>query len=115
LAAGDIAQVTLFWRSDESLTERYKVFVHLVNDQGQLVAQHDSEPGGGLVLTTTWQPGETVIDNHGLLVPIGAASGRYTALVGLYPLGDPANRLEVETATGPADAYPLGTILVGDG
>lgn len=112
MAAGDIAQVTLFWRSDEPLAERYKVFVHLFDERGQLVAQHDSEPGGGLALTTTWQPGETVVDNHGLLVPMDAASGRYTALVGLYPLGDPANRLIVETATGPADAFPLGAIVV---
>ena len=113
LAAGDIAQITLFWRSDEPLTERYKVFVHLLNEQGQLVAQHDSEPGGGLRLTTTWRPGETVTDNHGLLVPIEAASGPHTVVVGLYPLGDPDNRLTVETGTGPADAYPLGTIMVG--
>ncbi|MGD8855668.1 MAG: glycosyltransferase family 39 protein [Chloroflexota bacterium] len=112
LAAGDIAQVTLFWRSDKPLTERYKVFVHLLDEQGRLVAQHDGEPGGGLVLTTTWQPGETVADNHGLLVPIDVAGGRFTVQVGLYPLGDPGNRLLVETATGRADAYPLGTILV---
>jgi hypothetical protein len=88
------------------------VFVHLLDEQGRLVAQHDGEPGGGLVLTTTWQPGETVADNHGLLVPIDVAGGRFTVQVGLYPLGDPGNRLLVETATGRADAYPLGTILV---
>jgi hypothetical protein len=115
LAAGDIAQITLFWQTDETLTERYKVFIHLVDEQGRLVAQSDSEPGGGLVLTTIWQPSQTVKDNHGLLIPLDTPDGRYTILLGLYPLGDPANRLSVETADGPVDAYPLGTIDVGQG
>jgi hypothetical protein len=114
MAAGDIAQVTLYWRTDEKLTERYKVFIHLVDEQGQLVAQHDSEPGGGLILTTSWQPGQTVVDNHGLLVPIDTPAGHYAVLAGLYPLGDPANRLQAQTTTGTADVYQLGTVTVGE-
>ena len=114
-AAGDIVELTLFWRSDEQLSERYKVFLHLVDDQGQIIAQRDSEPGGGLALTTTWQPGETIIDNHGLLIPLAASDGQYTLLLGLYELGDPSTRLTVDTAGEQVDAFSLGTITVGDG
>jgi uncharacterized membrane protein len=114
-AAGDIVQLTLFWRADEQLDTRYKVFLHLVDDQGQIIAQRDSEPGGSLALTTTWQPGETIVDNHGLLVPLSVPDGQYTLLMGLYELGSPSDRLAVDTAGGAVDAFSLGTITVGDG
>ena len=58
-------------------------------------------------------PGETVIDNHGLLLPPGTPPGRYTLLVGLYDLADPAARLEYVTPAGErGDALPLATITV---
>ncbi|MBK9051019.1 MAG: hypothetical protein IPL78_08915 [Chloroflexi bacterium] len=72
LAPGDIVQITLFWQTDTPLETRYKVFLHLVDANGQLVNQRDSEPGGGLALTTTWTSGETVLDNHGVLIPANA-------------------------------------------
>ncbi|UCG23003.1 MAG: glycosyltransferase family 39 protein [Chloroflexota bacterium] len=115
LPAGDIVQVALSWQSDRPLSERYKVFLHLVDSQGRIVAQRDSEPGGGLALTTTWQPGKTIVDNHGLLVPPGTPSEEYTLLLGLYELADPAARLMVETSEGSTDAVPLGTIIVNEG
>ncbi|RMG91820.1 MAG: hypothetical protein D6706_17805, partial [Chloroflexi bacterium] len=55
---GDVVPVTLFWQTAEPLTQRYKIFLHLIDRNGRLVAQRDSEPGGGLALTTTWSPGE---------------------------------------------------------
>lgn len=108
-APGDIIEVTLFWEAAQPLAERYKVFLHLVEDAGVPVAQRDSEPGGGLALTTTWQPGETVIDNHGVLVPPGTAPGEYRLLLGLYPFADPARRLPL---AGGEDSYLLATITV---
>ncbi len=92
--AGDALAVTLFWRTDEPLDRRYKVFVHLyANPDAPPPAQHDSEPGGGLAPTTGWTPGETVIDRHGLLIPPDLPPGEYTLAVGLYAVDDPAARL----------------------
>jgi len=88
---GDILQLTLFWHltPGEALTTRYKVFVHLVGDPSQEpVAQHDGEPGGGLALTTTWQAGQTVADNHGVYLPLDLPAGQYTLEVGLYGVDD---------------------------
>jgi hypothetical protein len=85
LAAGDIVQVTLLWRTDAPLAERYKVFVHVYADPTQPpVAQQDGEPGGGLALTPDWKPGETVADQHGVLLPAGLPPGGYTVRAGLY-------------------------------
>jgi hypothetical protein len=87
LAPGDILQVTLFWRADAALRERYKVFVHIYADADQPpVAQMDGEPGSGLANTTSWTPGSRVADNHGVLLPPGLPPGNYQVMVGLYEL-----------------------------
>ena len=112
LAAGDIVQLTLFWETAVPLDRRYKVFLHLLDKTGQVVAQRDSEPGGNLALTTTWQPGQTIIDNHGILLPVTAPPGDYRLMLGLYDFTDPAARLPVSTEQGTTNAFPLATITV---
>jgi mannosyltransferase len=107
LAPADIIQVTLFWEASAPIGERYKVFLHLLNAEGELVTQRDSEPGGGLALTTTWKPGEVLLDNHGILVPLDTRPGRYQLVVGLYLLTDPAVRLPVTL-----DGDPAGDMIL---
>ena len=113
LAPGDIVQVTLFWEALAPIDRRFKVFLHLLDNEGLLVAQRDSEPGGGLVLTTAWEPGAVQVDNHGVLIPLEAGPGDYQLIAGLYPLDDPLARLPVtrdgETA---GDTLPLASITV---
>jgi hypothetical protein len=109
---GEIAQVTLFWQTSAPISQRYKIFLHLLDANGQLIAQRDSEPGGGLKPTTTWQPGEVIVDNHGLLIPADAPLGPYTVLLGLYDLNDPNQRLPIQTDTGEVDAFPITTFAI---
>ena len=71
------------------------------------MTQRDSEPGGGLALTTTWKPGEVLLDNHGILVPLDTRPGRYQLVVGLYLLTDPAVRLPVTL-----DGDPAGDMIL---
>ncbi len=111
---GDIVEVTLFWETAVSLQNRYKIFLHLLDENGNLASQRDSEPGGGLALTTTWQPGAVVLDNHGLLIPSDLPPGSYRLLLGLYDLANPANRLPITTPEGETDAYLLTTITVSE-
>lgn len=109
LAAGDALQVQFEWVTDGPLSERYKVFIQLLDANGQLVAQRDSEPVGGLGLTTTWQPGEAVIDNHALFLAADLPSGDYRLIAGLYALEAPNDRLPVSTG---GDLLDLGNIRV---
>ena len=113
LKPGKIIQIALHWRADEILEQRYKIFLHLVDENGLIVAQGDSEPGGGLALTTTWIPGEPVVDNHGLLVPVGTELGEYRLLLGLYETFNPLARLPLSSVDHEGDALPLATIVVG--
>ncbi|MFQ5886308.1 MAG: glycosyltransferase family 39 protein, partial [Anaerolineae bacterium] len=92
--AGEIIRLTLFWREEAEVDERYKVFVHLLNGQGRLLAQRDSEPVGGSTPTTTWVPGEVVADNCGVLLPEDLPPADYHLLVGIY-LPSTGERLSV--------------------
>ncbi|MBN1873846.1 MAG: glycosyltransferase family 39 protein [Anaerolineae bacterium] len=81
---GDILPLALFWRVRASPGERLKVFVHLLNTDGNLVSQVDIEPGGGFSLTDTWQAGEYHRDHYGVYLPASIPPGTYTLWVGLY-------------------------------
>ena len=84
LAAGDIAQITLFWQADRTPVLRYKVFLHLLDGGNHIVGQRDAEPGGGARLTDRWAPGEVVIDNYGLPIHPATPPGEYRLEVGMY-------------------------------
>lgn len=81
---GGNVHVTLYWQAQQTMEESYKVFVHLYDGDGNLVAQRDSPPGLGAKPTTTWRVGEIVADRH--IVPVGdeATVEKYTVAVGLY-------------------------------
>jgi hypothetical protein len=83
-APGDIVQLALFWHADATIGERYKVFVHLANADGKIVAQTDREPNGDLSPTITWQPGETIVDRYGVLLPVDTPAGVYRIMIGMY-------------------------------
>jgi mannosyltransferase len=95
VSPNDVLQLRLQWITDAPLDTRYKVFVQLLNSEGVLVAQRDSEPSGGQALTTLWQPNEPVTDNHALLIPSDLPLGEYTLIIGLYNGNNPNDRLPV--------------------
>lgn len=94
---GDILELALFWKTRSPVAVRYKVFVHLLDTQDKIAAQVDREPGGGLVPTTIWMPGEVIVDRYGLPLPSSLASGRYRLVIGLYGLD--GVRLKVDGGT----------------
>ncbi len=108
LQPGDILQLQLIWQTDAPLETRYKVFVQLLYTDGARVAQRDSEPGGGLALTTTWTPDTPVEDNHALVIPPDLSPGNYQLIAGLYNIDNPQERL----AVGDSDYLTLATVTI---
>ncbi len=106
---GDILQVQFTWIADAAVDARYKVFLQLLDADGFLVAQRDSEPGAGLAKTVDWLPGVPVLDNHALLLPKDLSPGDYTLIAGLYDINDARARLPV----GDGDHLELSRIRVG--
>jgi hypothetical protein len=81
VASEDELRLTLYWQAGDRITGQYKVFVHLVDDAGRIVAQHDSIPADGAAPTESWRKGEVIADTHVLTMP---AAGHYRLLTGLY-------------------------------
>jgi mannosyltransferase len=102
VAAGDILQLTLFWQASKPLEERYKVFTHILDGRSHIVGQRDAEPVGGMRPTTTWQVGEVIADNYGVLVLPGTPPGEHQLEIGMYSL-ETGERLPVSR-----DGEPLG-------
>jgi hypothetical protein len=105
--ANGVAGVTLHWQALKPLSTAYKVFVHLTDDTGWVFAQHDAQPVNDLRPTTTWTPGETIVDRHGLSLP-DMPRGTYHVRVGLY---DPHTGERLRTADG-HDMLEIGTIAI---
>jgi len=92
LRAGEIFGITLRWGATRNVDQRYSVFVHLIGPDGNLVAQDDRQPN---LPTNEWFEGINVVDPHQITVPSGAPTGLYQIRTGMYPEGQPGNRLPV--------------------
>ena len=97
--AGEALPVQFIWSADARPAGRYKVFLQLLDADGRLAAQRDSEPAGGFSLTTTWEADAPMVDNHALMIPPSLPAGEYTLIVGLYDINDAAARLMVDGAS----------------
>ncbi len=81
--------LTLYWRSaGDVIPENYSVFVHLVDEAGEIVAQADGIPVQGLRPTIGWREGEVIADSYRLTLPPELSSGAYQLYVGLYNPAD---------------------------
>ncbi|MCP4357656.1 MAG: hypothetical protein GY796_06535 [Chloroflexi bacterium] len=83
-AKGVAFPVELQWQAAVPLNENYHVFIHLLDNNGQVVTQADGQPAQWSRPTSTWIVGETVIDRHGLWIPPDITPGEYELSIGLY-------------------------------
>jgi hypothetical protein len=84
LSAGEPLTVTLFFQSDSRLVEDNHVFVHLLDEDGQLAAQHDGVPVHGERPTWSWWDGEVIQDEHTVPIDASLPNGTYVLSVGMY-------------------------------
>lgn len=116
LRPGTPFTVTLHFRGEAGAATDYTRFVHVAGPDAGMAAQQDSQPQGGANPTSSWQPGETIVDVAPLVVAQGAAPGTYTIYVGLYDQQGDGQRLPVRDARGevlPDGRFPLTTVVVG--
>ena len=90
------APLQLIWQADAETAVSYRVFVHLLDETGQLVAQSDGEPANWSRPTTGWLPGEIILDEHNLPLE-NVPSGSYQLHIGLY---DPDTGIRLSLANG---------------
>ena len=108
VAAGDTLLARLDWKAQTTINKRYAVALQLLDANGVLVAQRDSQPSGGAQPTSSWQLGETAIDRHALAIPADMPAGEYSLILALYDAANPRDRLPVNDG----DHAALGAIQV---
>ncbi len=111
LQPGDIARVKLSWLATEPLTTRYKVTLQLLDPANQVIAQVDSEPVGGAQPTTSWIPGEPVVDGYGLPIPLATPPGEYPLILAMYD-AQTGQRLPVTGPDAQNDYLLLGNVRI---
>jgi len=73
----------LRWESSQAIDVPYKLFIHLLDATGAIIAQNDQYPAGGFAPPTAWQPQVAVEDKHGLILPSAETAG-YSIQLGWY-------------------------------
>lgn len=93
----------LVWRAVGESTLSYKLFLHLLGDDGRIVGQVDAYPQDGQRPTSGWVKDEYLVETF--IVPFNdpAFSGEYRIAVGFY---EPTSGVRLLTATG-SDAIIL--------
>jgi hypothetical protein len=109
LVPGEVLHLTLYWQSIETPAGNYKVFNHLVGTDGFLGGQADGLPGGSLVLTGEWVPGEVIIDRYEVVMEEDAPPGDYTLLTGMYR---PDDGYRLPALDGNGEHWPNDAIVV---
>lgn len=116
ITGGEDITVDLAWRADAAVAQDGVVFVHVLGTTvnpatgGPLWAQQEAEPLAGRWPTTTWQPGDALLDRHVLSLPSDLPAGDYQLELGVYDR-QTGERVAASTAAG----KPLGDQLLWPG
>lgn len=81
--AGEVATVQLWWTA-KTAGVPVSAFVHLVDETGMGVSQHDGPPGGQYTPYQRWEPGLVLNSTHYITVPETLSPGTYRLVAGLY-------------------------------
>jgi 4-amino-4-deoxy-L-arabinose transferase-like glycosyltransferase len=93
--------LTLYWQGLAKMEEDYTVFVHIIDEQGNLLGQDDSQPCDGRYPTSVWGEGRIIEDRHYIKMSRALSPGRHQLriVVGMYLL-ETMKRLPVFDADG---------------
>lgn len=107
--AGQTLRLKLNWRALREMAESYKVFTHLVGEDGQIYGQSDSIPLAGNAPTNGWVPGEILEDSYEIVLRSSVPAGRYRLSIGFYNQ-ETGSRIPLADGTG--DSLMLATVEV---
>jgi hypothetical protein len=112
LSGGETLVFTLYWRAERPVAEGYKVFVHIVGQDGHMGAQKDDVPADWSRPTYTWVPGEPIVDTHQVLLPTDIAPGQYHIIIGLYDEKSGQRAMLFDQGSDPVDHLVLSNLTV---
>ncbi len=109
---GEPLDITATWSTEQPVQQPYTLFIHLLDAQGQLVAQHDGMPLDAAWPTTCWQAQQGFSDHYHLTLPPDVEPGNYRLTLGFYWLPT-QERTPLLSQSAPAiDQLVLGTVTI---
>jgi len=109
LRPGDDLRLTLYWSAENTPDVDAKVFLHLYDAQGEIVAQIDQRPFDDTRPPYTWLPGEQIVDLYQLPLPADLRPGTYELAIGLY---DPVSGERLNVITTGSEKLPDNRIFL---
>jgi len=98
LKRGGTVVLFLYWRAEREIKEDYNEFVHLVDSTGMTIAAYEAPPHRGKSPTSTWKPGELIVDSIVLPIPPDAPLGSSDRVeVGLSSAADNSKLIGLST------------------
>jgi len=91
----DILSVNLYWHALIPPENSYKLFLHVIDADENIVLQQDSIPHQGQLPTTLWGQDELIPDPYNIAIPPETPVGTYQLRVGLYD-AETFQRLPIE-------------------
>lgn len=109
LTPGTEFGITSFWQAESGTRDRWRYFVHVLDDRMAVVAGDDLMPGYGIYDTYLWQPNEIVPIRQRVILPDNLPAGRYWIEVGLY---DPLTGIRALAGESAVDRTLVGLLKV---
>lgn len=98
LRHGATIRLTLYWQALRETEKDYTVFVHVVDEEGTVWGQWDSQPVSGERPTSGWERGEVIEDAYKISIDVAGPKEGYKIKVGMY-LVETGERLPTEGDT----------------
>ncbi|MCU0499414.1 MAG: glycosyltransferase family 39 protein [Anaerolineae bacterium] len=108
----------LIWKGIRPAANDYKIYVHLLNEQGEQVAVWDDMPLRGETIngqpmyytTLVWEQDEYIVEERLLRLPAPIPPGRYSLRIGMYDLYT-EERLTLQIGEVMSDGYTLSEVI----
>lgn len=111
LEPGRPLPITLYFTTDRPIAEDDTLFLHLADQDDNLLYHYDGVPAHGRHPTRQWVPGAVFAERYEITVDEIPADGLAELSLGFYPYQDPSSRLAVRDAAG----NPIGDrVILGD-
>jgi hypothetical protein len=114
LAPGERLPLALYFTTNQVIPDDYTLFLHLADDQNNLLYQFDGVPVRGRHPPRQWTPGAVFVDRHSLAVQPVITDTLATLSLGFYHYTDIEQRQSVSDRAGNAagDRLILGYVRV---
>ncbi|MEW5956495.1 MAG: glycosyltransferase family 39 protein [Chloroflexota bacterium] len=83
-APGSPTQISLYWQVITPILTEQRIFLHLLNDHNQAVANFDYEPFDGQRPIPAWTPGQVIRETRTFNWPDNLLPGAYRLVIGIY-------------------------------